>query len=84
MFYITKLEPNIYYQFEMKNKFFAGTWEGYFIKISEEETEIIFSEQIEIFNFGTYLLSFFVLNLKKIQKNYVSDLVSYLDRIKGD
>ena len=83
-FYMTKLEPNTFYQFEMKNKFFEGTWEGCFKKIAEEETEIIFSEQIEIFNFGIYLLSFFVLNLKKIQKTYVSDLVSYLGKIKGD
>lgn len=83
-FYITKLEPNTFYQFEMKNKFFEGTWKGYFKKIAEEETEIIFSEQIEIFNFGIYLLSFFVLNLKKIQKKYVLDLISYLNKEKGD
>ena len=26
VFYITKLEPNTFYQFEMKNNFFEGTW----------------------------------------------------------
>lgn len=83
-FYVTKLESNTFYQFEMKNKFFEGTWDGCFKKIAEEETEIIFSEEIEIFNLGIYLLSFFILNLKKIQKQYVSDLVSYLGKTKGD
>ncbi|MDT2813549.1 hypothetical protein P7H75_01720 [Vagococcus carniphilus] len=68
----------------MKNKFFEGTWDGCFKKIAEEETEIIFSEEIEIFNLGIYLLSFFILNLKKIPKQYVSDLVSYLGKTKGD
>lgn len=73
-FFITNKEFCNYYSFDMKNDFFVGQWTGEFIEINTQQTKLIFSEEINIKNPFIWFFSFFVMNLKKIQKEYMIDL----------
>lgn len=73
-FTITKKERNKRYTFSMKNKQFIGDWIGVFTALSPESTQIVFTEELIIKNPFIWAVSFFALNLKKIQTRYLSDL----------
>lgn len=73
-FTIIAKEVNQLYAFQMENKFFQGEWVGRFEKVSSQETWLNFSEEINIKNPIIYILSFFMLNLKKMQQTYMEDL----------
>lgn len=62
------------YSFQMRNKFFYGGWNGEFIEINPDETKLIFTENLKFSNFFIYIVSFFAINLKKMQKDYFDDL----------
>ncbi|WP_041139379.1 hypothetical protein [Beduini massiliensis] len=63
-----------FYAFKMSNKNFQGKWSGKLIKISENETKVIFLEQITFKNKIMELISHLGMNLKKIQEQYFKDL----------
>ncbi|MGY3765402.1 polyketide cyclase [Vagococcus vulneris] len=73
-FVITDKEFCKKYCFDMENKFFIGTWTGIFIKLDTQKTKLIFSEELNIKNPFIWALSFLVMNLKRIQKEYMQDL----------
>ncbi|MBV7390795.1 SRPBCC family protein [Enterococcus alishanensis] len=73
-FTIVAKEANQLYAFQMGNKFFQGEWVGRFEEVSSEETVLNFSEQLDIKNPIIYVLSFFMMNLKKMQRTYMEDL----------
>lgn len=63
-----------FYAFTMSNKNFQGKWSGKLIKIGENETKMIFLEQITFKNKIMELISHLGMNLKKIQEQYFKDL----------
>ena len=73
-FIITEKKEYREYKFNMENKMFTGFWTGYFSKTESGGTKIIFTENIFIKNPIIKLLSYFFMNLKKMQEIYVSDL----------
>lgn len=81
LFTITKKEPFSKYEFDMENKFFHGHWIGTFDRINDRETKIIFTEELNIKNPVIEILSYLFLNLKKIQRTYVSDLRRKLEKL---
>ena len=58
----------------MENKNFHGNWIGKFIKISNNETKCIFTENIYVKNKIMNLLAKIFWNIKKIQEQYLKDL----------
>ncbi|MGX7024049.1 hypothetical protein [Vagococcus hydrophili] len=83
-FKITKIMENQYYAFDMESSFFKGYWYGEFIQLGDQSTKIIFFEKIYFRNPLVYLMSFFKLHLKEIQKKYVEDLKKSLTNQKKE
>ncbi|MGX7015107.1 hypothetical protein [Vagococcus silagei] len=50
--------------------------------ISEQETRIVFKEKLNIKNPFIWCVSFFKMNLKAMQKQYVDDLETYIKEIE--
>lgn len=73
-FSITKKEQCRKYEFNMENKMFTGNWTGRFEKVEKGGTKIAFTENIFIKNPFIRLLSYFLMDLKKIQNTYITDL----------
>ncbi|MDH6365592.1 hypothetical protein M2139_002597 [Enterococcus sp. PF1-24] len=73
-FTVSEKEAEKRYAFAMDNQFFQGKWLGEFVKIDENTTKLIFTEELHFKNPFIYVLSFFMIKLKKIQKNYMLDL----------
>ncbi|WP_265455527.1 hypothetical protein [Enterococcus sp. HY326] len=73
-FRITKKVEHQEYCFAMNNKLFSGEWIGKFTPMPDGFTKLDFIEQIEIANPLIYILSFPMLNLKKFQRSYMTDL----------
>lgn len=62
------------YEFNIENKRFTGFWTGYFSETETGGTKIVFTENIFIKNPIIKVLSYFFMDLRKMQKIYVSDL----------
>ncbi|MFK4567787.1 polyketide cyclase [Enterococcus sp. UD-01] len=77
-FHIIAKEETKFYAFELSNKLFTGKWEGRFVSLAEQQTTMIFTESLDFKNPLIYLLSFFMLNLKKMQTTYMKDLENKL------
>lgn len=73
-FTITKKDAYHEYEFNMENKMFHGVWTGKFFKTETGGTKIIFKETITIPNPAIRFVSYFLMNLKKIQNTYIADL----------
>lgn len=73
-FTITKKNPYKEYAFDLENKLFTGSWKGLFCRIEAGGTKVIFREDILIHNFFIRFLSYFLMNLKKMQGQYIMDL----------
>lgn len=73
-FQITKKIPEKAYAFTIKNKMFQGEWEGTFERLENGGTKVRFQETLHIKNPLIWLLSFFAMPLKKVQKTYFQDL----------
>lgn len=73
-FIITKKKPYSEYEFNMKNKMFTGSWTGHFFETENGGTKIIFKENILIKNPIIRVLSYFLMDLKKMQNTYILDL----------
>lgn len=64
----------------MGNKYFRGHWIGCFQELSEKETKILFTEILNIKNPIMEILSYICMNLKSMQKKYISDLIKELEK----
>ncbi|TLG71526.1 hypothetical protein [Culicoidibacter larvae] len=73
-FTITNKTPHEFYAFDMKNERFIGSWLGEFSETENGGTMIRFTEYIDIKNPIIEFFSYFFMNLKKIQEQYVCDL----------
>ncbi|BDR81150.1 hypothetical protein DP145_12545 [Clostridium tetani] len=73
-FIITKKIEYSKYEFNMENKMFTGFWTGYFLETETGGTKIIFKENILIKNSIIKILSYFFMDLKKMQNTYILDL----------
>lgn len=73
-FHITMKEPNKRYEFDMENKNFSGHWVGIFTELDHGETQIDFTEELNIRNPIMEILSYLFMNLKKMQEQYINDL----------
>lgn len=73
-FIITKKIEYNEYEFNMENKMFTGFWNGHFSETETGGTKIIFKENILIKNPIINVLSYFLMDLKKMQNTYISDL----------
>lgn len=73
-FIITKNNKYSEYGFNMENKMFTGFWNGYFSETETGGTKIIFKENIFIKNPIIKILSYFLMDLKKMQNTYILDL----------
>lgn len=79
-FHITNRKPDQQYEFQMKTKFYDGVWSGTFRSIQPHQTEIEFTQKIDIHNPIMYLLSYIMLRLNAYQKQYVKDLKAEVSR----
>ncbi|OSB18721.1 hypothetical protein B2H94_06325 [Clostridium sporogenes] len=73
-FFITKKEEYSQYEFSMGNKMFTGFWTGHFSETENGGTKIVFVENIFIKNPIIKILSYFFMDLKKMQNTYILDL----------
>ena len=64
----------------MENKYFRGHWIGCFQELSEKETKILLTEILNIKNLIMEILSYICMNLKSMQKKYISDLIKELEK----
>lgn len=80
-FMITKKNEHTQYEFNMENKMFNGFWSGYFSKTEDGGTKIIFKENIFIKNPIIRVISYFIMDLKKLQNTYISDLKKELGEL---
>lgn len=78
-FTVTRKEVFKQYEFDMKNKNFSGHWTGKFSTTSGGGTKIEFTEEISIPNPVFRLLSYWFMDLKKMQETYVADLRNALE-----
>ncbi|MHC1683824.1 MAG: SRPBCC family protein [Clostridiaceae bacterium] len=77
-FIITKKNKFREYKFDMENKMFNGFWEGDFSETENGGTKVVFKEKIFVKNPIIKILSYFFMDLKKIQNTYIADLKSKL------
>lgn len=83
MFEITKKEKNSSYQFNITHAMFAGTWEGKLESLENgESTKFTLIERLNIFSPFIGWLSKWMMDLKKMQKKYISDLIIQLEKEK--
>ena len=73
-FIITKKNKYSEYGFNIENKMFTGYWFGTFSETETGGTKIVFKENIFIRNPIVKILSYFLMDLKKMQNIYISDL----------
>lgn len=73
-FRITKKADQSYYEFSFGNENMSGRWIGKFKSTGKNETELEFTEEIEIKSRVMELLSYIFFPIKKIQKTYMEDL----------
>jgi hypothetical protein len=73
-FVITAKEPYHRYEFDMENKSFSGHWTGTFSETQNGGTRVDFTEELYIRNPVIEILSYFFMNLRRIQVQYVNDL----------
>lgn len=73
-FIITKKNEYREYEFDIENKMFIGFWTGHFTETETGGTKVVFEESIFIENPIIKILSYFIMDLKKIQNTYISDL----------
>lgn len=73
-FIITKKNEYSEYEFNMENKMFTGFWTGHFSETETGGTKIIFIENISVKNPIIKVLAYFIMDLKKMQNTYISDL----------
>lgn len=78
-FIITKKKSYSEYEFNMENKMFTGSWTGHFFETENGGTKIIFKENILIKNPIIRVLSYFLMDLEKMQNTYISDLKNKLE-----
>lgn len=71
-FEVTSKEKLVEYKFDFKNLNIKGKWSGIFKELSNGETEIDFTEEIETNNIIMKLLA--KPYLKRVQKRYIKDL----------
>lgn len=81
-FTITKKEENQVYEFDMENKQFRGHWIGKLEALSPDRTKVSLQEKLYIKNPLMEILSYLAMPLKKIQKQYVADLLKRLEERK--
>ena len=81
-FIITAIKPYSLYEFDMENKYFWGHWIGYFQKLSEKEIKLLFTEILNIKNPIMEIFSYICVDLKSMQKKYISDLIKELEKQK--
>lgn len=62
------------YRFKITGTIFVGAWSGILEELAPDKTKIIFKEEIEFKNSFFKLMSYFFLNLNKIQETYFNDL----------
>lgn len=62
------------YRFKITGTIFVGDWSGTLEELSPGKTKITFREEIEFKNSFFKLMSYFLLNLNKIQETYFNDL----------
>ncbi|MGM0126316.1 hypothetical protein IGI37_003745 [Enterococcus sp. AZ194] len=79
-FTIKEKIENKRYVFEMENPMFTGEWIGEFIELTPEKTQLVFTEILDFKNSLIYLVSFVMMNLKKIQMKYMVDLEKEVER----
>ncbi|AUN17617.1 hypothetical protein B2H91_03310 [Clostridium botulinum] len=73
-FFITKKEEHSQYKFSIGNKMFTGFWTGHFSETKNGGTKIVFIENIFIKNPIIKILSYFFMDLKKMENTYILDL----------
>ncbi len=73
-FLITEKEPCRKYAFHMEHTLFTGEWSGVFTDLPDRRTKVVLTERLCFKNPAIYLLSFFAMNLKSMQKRYIRDL----------
>lgn len=73
-FIISKKDEYSEYAFNMENKMFTGFWKGSFSEKENGGTKIVFKENVFIKNHFIRILSYFFMDLGKIQNTYISDL----------
>ncbi len=73
-FTITRKDAYSDYEFQMENKMFSGNWTGHFSETESGGAKIIFWENIFIKNPLIRVLSYMLMDLKKMQNIYISDL----------
>lgn len=83
-FKITKKVTCQSYAFTIMNQRFTSSWTGQFTKTATGGTIIKFTEYIHIKNPVVEILSYFFMNLKKMQMTYVHDLRSKLGEADHD
>lgn len=62
------------YRFKITGTIFVGDWSGILQELAPGKTKITFREEIEFKNSFFKLMSYFLLNLNKIQETYFNDL----------
>lgn len=80
-FKITKIEPDTYYSFDLKNKIFEGYWTGELSPTSTNGTKLTLTEHIHVYNPIIRIFASMFMNLKKMQETYVHDLKVKLQEI---
>lgn len=73
-FIITKKNEYNEYAFNMENKMFTGSWSGHFSNTETGGTTIVFKENILVKNPVIRILSYVLMDLKKMQNTYIADL----------
>jgi len=73
-FIINNIKEYSSYKYSMQNKMFTGVCTGYFSETENGGTILVLKENISIENPIIKILSYFFMDLKKIQNTYISDL----------
>lgn len=80
-FVIIEKEEYKKYSFDIKNSNMLGKWEGVFRETEDGETEIVFTEEVEIQSPIMRIAAFFFFDLKRIQRKYVEDLRKRIESV---
>lgn len=73
-FTITRKIEHVLYEFNMENKVIDGYWTGKFYPGDNKGTKIVFTENIHVKNPIVRVISYFFMDLKKMQNTYIADL----------
>lgn len=69
-----------FYSFVFGNNNMRGKWTGKFFTENDHTTKLEFTEEIEIKNFFVEILSYLFFNIKKMQRQYMKDLIQEVNR----